>query len=176
MNRITALAIGLVLGAALGWVTGYVYPKRTALRRLERYVAKVEREKEPYSTTAAIYSIKGVQLIAAGMTNEAIKILSHPIADYYETYAANPGTNRYRSRMREVIDELARTSESVRTSLARKPHDDTVPVWIEGMEGYVWVGFHTNWKSKGEPDAAANGSQPFSSDTNSKSSAAGSRR
>lgn len=176
MKLFLGIAIGLIVGVALGWIAGYVHPNRKAIRQLERYTEKVRRDREPEGTTTAVYAIKGVQLIAAGMTNEAIKVLSHPIARYYEFYASDLGTNQYRRRMREVIDELARTNQIVSESLARKWYDGMVPVWIEGMEGYAWVGVVTNSKSNGDTDGPANGSQPIRSETNRASLPAGSGR
>ena len=138
--KTSGIIIGLVIGIVVGWLAGYVHPNRKDMRRLERYTEKVQKEREPDSTATVIYSIKGVQLIAAGLTNEAIEILSHPIARYYQSYAANPGTNEYRRRMRQVIDDLARTNLIVGASLARKPLEGMKPVWIEGLQDYAWVG------------------------------------
>jgi len=76
-------------------------------------------------------SLKGIQLLELGMTNEAMTFLSHPLSDYYRHYASDPGTNAYRLGMRKVIDQLASTNQIVRAALDAADHVGREITWWE---------------------------------------------
>jgi hypothetical protein len=113
MKPAVALTCGLILGLALGWFAGYVHPRNVATRRAVQFVDRVE----PGFHGEAVYAIKAVQLIEAGNTDFAVKVLATPIASYYRLYAIQPGTNEHRLRARAVIDELARTNSTVAAAI-----------------------------------------------------------
>ena len=109
MRLAVAFTCGLVVGLAIGWFTGYIHPRNAATRRAMRFVDRAE----PEFHGEAVYAIKAVQLIEAGDSNSAVKVLAGPIASYYRFYASQPGTNEHRLRARAVIDEMARTNSTI---------------------------------------------------------------
>jgi hypothetical protein len=154
MNPLVGITVALTAGLALGWYVGYVHPNSEGIRRHVKLGETLNRELEPAFTSTAVISLKGIQLLELGMTNEAMTFLSHPLADYYRHYASDPGTNAYRLGMRKVIDQLASTNQIVRAALdAGDPYDRMVPVWIDAMEDYVYVDWVTHSATNAEPVA-----------------------
>ncbi len=150
MKPASILILGFAIGCAVGWYVGYVHPKSAANRHAVQYMEKVE----PDFSGSAIYALSTIPLILSGNTNEAIARLSHPIAAYYRFYALDPGTNDYRLRMRQTIEEMARTNPLVAASIQReiKP-DEWRHIWIDGLGTYATVKVDriTNSSSRAEP-------------------------
>ena len=116
MRFVAPFIIGLVVGSAVTWFVAYVQPENQARRHSIAYINRVE----PEFIGAAIYALSTIPLIEVGDTNAAIERLSHPIADYYRLYASNPGTNQYRTKMRETIDRMASNNPVVAASIQRE--------------------------------------------------------
>jgi len=108
--------LGLAVGATITWFVAYVHPRREADRRGLAYIDRVE----PEFVGTAIYALSTIPLIESGDTNAAIERLSHPIAVYYRLYAHEPGTNQYRAKVRDAIDNFARSNATVAASIERE--------------------------------------------------------
>ena len=116
MRFVAPFIVGLIFGSVVTWFIAYVQPTSQARRHSIAYIDRVE----PEFSGATIYALSTIPLIEAGDTNAAIERLSHPIADYYRLYASNPGTNQYRTKMRETIDKMASNNPVVAASIRRE--------------------------------------------------------
>jgi hypothetical protein len=75
----------------------------------------------------AARAARAIQFIDAGQHEEAVRLLSGPVAHYYSVYGAL-NTNERRSKVRSLIEELAKTNQVVAGRIAEaatKPHTKT---------------------------------------------------
>jgi hypothetical protein len=65
-------------------------------------------------------SVHTIGLIDSGQDQNAVRMLSFPIAHYYYIYASSTFTNEQRLKLRELIDGLARTNQIVAAQIAKE--------------------------------------------------------
>ena len=116
MKSVIPFMFGLAVGVMITWLVAYAHPRREADRRGLAYIERVE----PDFSGAAIYALATIPLIEVGDTNAAIERLSHPIATYYRLYASDAGTNAHRAKMRDAIEQFARSNSVVAASIERE--------------------------------------------------------
>ena len=73
----------------------------------------------------AARAIRAIQLIQSGETQQAVQLLSGPIANYYSEYGAS-GVNDRRSKLRSLVEELAKTNQLVAARLAEASSNSQV--------------------------------------------------
>jgi hypothetical protein len=77
----------------------------------------------------ATVGARAIELIGAGDTQQAVQLLSGPIARYYALYSAAGRNDERSTKLRALIEQLARTNQVVaaritelsNTSLLKKP-------------------------------------------------------
>jgi hypothetical protein len=61
----------------------------------------------------AARAARAIELIGSGDVQQAVKLLSHPVANYYTLYREESMHNERSAKLRGVIEELARTNQVV---------------------------------------------------------------
>jgi hypothetical protein len=64
-----------------------------------------------------------ISLIDSGQGQQAVQMLSFPIASYYYVYASSEFTNEQRLKLRALIDGLASTNQIVAAQIAKEMKD-----------------------------------------------------
>jgi len=109
--------VSLLVGLAVGWHLGYHNCDRhytnVAMRQMVEQI-------ESSDALMANMSVHTIGLIASGQDQNAVRMLSFPIAHYYYIYASSTFTNEQRLKLRELIDGLARTNQIVAAQIAKE--------------------------------------------------------
>ena len=71
----------------------------------------------------AAVSARTISLIDSGQDQQAVQILSSPIAHYYHFYASSTFTNEQWLKLRAMIEGLARTNQIVAARIAEEMRD-----------------------------------------------------
>jgi hypothetical protein len=71
----------------------------------------------------AAMSARTISMIDSGQDQQAVQMLSFPIAHYYYIYASSTFTNEQRLRLRALIDGLASTNRMVAAQIAQEMSD-----------------------------------------------------
>jgi hypothetical protein len=99
----------LLVGLAIGFDVGYRYYERhitnQAIRQMIEYM-------ESADGAHAAEAGHVIGLIESGDKSNAVRILSRPIANYYQWYALHADTDRER-KLRAFIEQLASTNRVV---------------------------------------------------------------
>jgi hypothetical protein len=113
MKTVLATTVSLVLGFALGWAI----EQHRAQREMTRIVQQMLEAGESADSEQAARAARVIQCIESGQPQEAVRLLSGPIAGYYATYGT-AGTNDRRAKLLSLIEDLARTNQAVAARLA----------------------------------------------------------
>ena len=122
---VAALTLGFFVGR---FHAGSYVQHRDAEHEVTEAVELAVPGTETSAALQATLGVRAIEFIDSGDTQQAVQLLSGPIALYYTLYA--PGRNDERSaKLRGLIEELARTnhvvaariSEASNMSLLKKP-------------------------------------------------------
>jgi hypothetical protein len=113
MKTVIASTVSLILGLGLGWYFEYHRAEREKTEIVQQMVKEGETSDGEHAARAA----RAIQFIEAGQPQEAVRLLSGPIARYYSVYGELRG-NEMRSKMLSLIDELAKTNQMVAARIA----------------------------------------------------------
>jgi hypothetical protein len=75
---------------------------------------------ESHGALMASISAHAISLIDSGQDQQAVQMLSFPIASYYYVYASSTFTNEQRLKVRALIDGLASTNQIVAAQIAEE--------------------------------------------------------
>ena len=78
---------------------------------------------ESHEALMASMSARTISLIDSGQDQQAVQMLSFPIASYYYVYASSEFTNAQRLKLRALIDGLARSNQVVASQIATEMKD-----------------------------------------------------
>ena len=113
MKTLIVSALSLLLGLVAGWYVEYRHGEREKTEIVQQMMEGTESSDGEHAARAA----RAIQLIDSGETQQAVQLLSGPVACYYSIYEA-ASTNDRRSKVRSLIEELARTNQVVASRLA----------------------------------------------------------
>jgi hypothetical protein len=120
MKTFIASVISVLVGLAIGWHFGYRYCDRhTSNEAMQAMVESLES----HDALMASMSARTISLIDSGQDQQAVQILSFPIASYYYVYASSAFTNEQRLKVRALIDGLASTNQIVAAQIAKEMKD-----------------------------------------------------
>ena len=109
MKALIASVVCLAIGLAVGFFVGYRYYERhitnEAVKQMLDGMESADGERAAEATCV-------IELIDSGDRSNAVRILSRPIANYYQWYAIHADTDRER-RLRAMIEQLASTNQVV---------------------------------------------------------------
>jgi hypothetical protein len=120
MKTLIASVVCLLVGLWAGFYIGYRYWDRHSTSQAMQ--AMVE-SLESHEALMASMSARTISLIDSGQDQQAIQMLSFPIASYYYVYASSTFTNEQRLKLRALIDGLASTNQIVAAQIAREMKD-----------------------------------------------------
>src|SRR5438128_9944238 len=104
MKTCVASVIFLLVGLAVGFFIGYRdYQKHMASQAVQQLVESTESSE----ALMARMSARAISLIDSGQDQQAVQMLSFPIARYYYIYASSTFTNEQRLKLRALITGLA---------------------------------------------------------------------
>jgi uncharacterized protein YneF (UPF0154 family) len=108
MKPLIAL-VSLVVGLVIGFCIGYRYYERHITNQAVRQMME---QMESSDGEHAAEASRVIELIESGDKSNAVRILSRPIANYYQWYAVHADTDRER-KLRAFIEQLASTNQVV---------------------------------------------------------------
>jgi len=120
MKTCVTSVIFLLVGLGVGFYIGYRdYQKHIASEAIQQMV---ESGESPEALLASM-SARTISLIDSGQGQQAVQMLSFPIAHYYYLYASSTFTNEQRLKLRALIDGLASTNQIVAAQIAKEMSD-----------------------------------------------------
>jgi len=113
MKIFIASAVCLILGFGLGWY----FEHHRAEREKTEIVRQIVEGGETSDRERAVRAVRAIQSIQSGDTQNAVQLLSTPVAHYYTLYT-EPGTkDEKRAETRAIIERLSRTNQIVATRI-----------------------------------------------------------
>jgi len=120
MKTCVTSVIFLLVGLGVGFYIGYRdYQKHIASEAIQQMVESGESS----DALLASMSARTISLIDSGQGQQAVQMLSFPIAHYYYLYASSTFTNEQRLKLRALIDGLASTNQIVAAQIAKEMSD-----------------------------------------------------
>jgi hypothetical protein len=121
MKIIVTSLISLLVGIGVGWHFGHTIPaaqvvKKSALKTDDYWHDPLA----PVEFSTAALATETIGYIDSGETQRAIEHLSVPIAHYYTEFAYHPSTNDDLIKLRDSIEQLARTNAVVAARIGAK--------------------------------------------------------
>ncbi len=121
MKKLIAFAVILVAGVVIGFYTRYSYEEKHVTNQA---LELGSQEMESSSREEAGRAIRAIQLIESGKAPEAVRVLSHPIVEYYYVYAMDAGKNdEPRLKTRAMIEQLISTNRIVAEEITNSRAD-----------------------------------------------------
>ena len=114
MKTLTASAVSLLLGLVIGWYIEHCHAERDKTEIVKVMVQGTESSVALGATTAASV----IQLIESGEVQQAVQLLSSPVAHYYPLYADTVRTDERSTKLRALIEQLAKTNQVVAARIA----------------------------------------------------------
>jgi uncharacterized protein YneF (UPF0154 family) len=115
MKTFLASSICLLVGLAIGCFVGYRYYERHITNEAVKQMLDGMESADGYHAAEAV---RVIELIDSGDHSNAVRILSTPIANYYQWYAVHADTDRER-KLRAFIEQLASTNQVVADAIHR---------------------------------------------------------
>jgi hypothetical protein len=114
MKKLLAYSFSLLLGLVIGW---YIEHRR-AEHEKTGIVSQMVQDTEVSERERAARAARAIQLIESGEAQQAVQLLSTPVAYYYSLYA-DAGRKDDRSvQLLALIEQLARTNQVVAARIA----------------------------------------------------------
>jgi len=110
MKTIVTSLGSLLIGLAIGSYVGYRYYERHITSEAVRQMVDAG---ESSDALLAETSTRAIAFIDSGEAQKAVEMLSRRIAHYYSTYSTNTFINEERLKLRAMIEDLARTNQTV---------------------------------------------------------------
>lgn len=117
MKTFSASAISLLVGLAIGCYIGYRYNERHITNEAIKQMVEGIESSDAFM---ASFSARSIGLIDSGQSQQAVQMLSFPIAHYYFIYATSAFTNEQRLKLRAIIEQLAHTNQVVAAQIAKE--------------------------------------------------------
>jgi hypothetical protein len=105
-------SVSLVVGLVTGFLVGYRHQQNSAQHVVDKYQQEFIRVMKSSEGDHAAEASRVIELIESGDRSNAVRILSKPVADYYQAYAVFAATDRDRA-LRTLIEGLASTNQVI---------------------------------------------------------------
>ncbi len=109
MKKLISGVIYLLLGLTLGWYFEQQYANNKMAEALDQGFQQVQAS----DRLEAARGIRAIQLTEAGDKEQAIEMLSWPIADFYVAFADAGPKDDLTIKMRTEIEQFAKTNDVV---------------------------------------------------------------
>jgi hypothetical protein len=113
MKTFLASVVSLILGLGLGWYLEHHRAEREKTEIVQQMVEGGESSDGEHAARAA----RAIQFIDSGQPQEAVRLLSAPIAHYYSV-SGELSVNERRSNVRSLIEGLAKSNQVVAARIA----------------------------------------------------------
>ena len=105
-------SVSLVVGLLIGFYVGYRHDENYAQHLINKYQQEFVRVMKSSEGDQAAEASRVIELIESGDRSNAVRILSRPVAEYYQAYAVFAATDRDR-KLRTLIEQLASTNQVI---------------------------------------------------------------
>src|SRR5438552_8211097 len=109
MKARVACVVSLLLGVAIGWYA----ERRHAEHEKAQIVQQTVEGDESSDRERAVRAVRAIESIQSGDTQQAVQLLSTPVAHYYTLYTEAGRKEERRAETRGLIEQLARTNQVV---------------------------------------------------------------
>ena len=113
--------ISLLIGIGVGWAFGHTKPaastKNDSPLKTDAYWSS---PLAPTEFSTAALATQTIGYIDSGETQKAVKHLSVSVAHFYTAFSLHPSTNEELMKLRDSIDELARTNKVVAAQIGAR--------------------------------------------------------
>jgi hypothetical protein len=113
MKLFLAAVVFLVLGLGLGWYFEHHRAEREKSEIVQLMLEGIESSNAEHAARA----VRAIQFMESNQPQEAVRLLSGPIAYYYSVYGES-SVNERRSKVRALIEGLAKTNQVVAARIA----------------------------------------------------------
>jgi hypothetical protein len=114
MKKRIAYSMSLLLGLVIGW---YIEHRR-AEHEKTKIVSQMVQDTEDFERERAARAARAIQLIDSGDKQQAVQLLSTPIAYYYSLHADAGRKDDRSTKVLALIEQLARTNQVVAARIA----------------------------------------------------------
>jgi hypothetical protein len=114
MKTVIASTVSLILGLGVGWY----FEHHRVEREKTGIVQQMVEGGESSDRLRAVMAARAIQLIEAGQPQEAVQLLSSPVAHYYTLYTGAGSKEERRPETRALIQQLARSNDVVAARIA----------------------------------------------------------
>jgi hypothetical protein len=115
MKTLIASVAALLVGLGIGWYIGHRdYDRHTTN---EAVALAVQGAESSDALTAALWA-RAIQFIESGQTQQAVQLLSGPVAHYYALYGDTVSNDERSMKLRALIQELASSNQVVSARIA----------------------------------------------------------
>jgi hypothetical protein len=114
MKTLIASVLSVAVGLFIGWHFGHRHAGRQTTEAVQQLVETTEAS----DAAEAARDARAIGSIESGDTKEAVRLLSTPVAHYYAIYGDSSVTNERRSKLRGLIEQVAKTNQVVASSLS----------------------------------------------------------
>lgn len=119
MKTLIAASLSIVLGLAIGWYSARAHFEH----QRAQIVGQMVEGNESSDRERAVRAVRTIESIQSGDTQEAVRILSTPVAYYYTMYKESGSKQERRAETRALIEQLARTNNAVAARIADLSND-----------------------------------------------------
>ncbi|MGD0059632.1 MAG: hypothetical protein ABSD58_09470 [Verrucomicrobiia bacterium] len=116
MKALIASSVSLLVGLAIGSYTGYRYYETHITNEA---VKQMLEQMESADSEHAAEAVRAIEFIESDESSNAVRLLSRPIANYYQWYAIHAGTDRERE-LGAIIGRLSSTNHIVADAIRSK--------------------------------------------------------
>jgi hypothetical protein len=114
MKTLLASIICLLLGLAGGFLVGFHYSERRVASEASAHMMRLV---DSDSRLEAARGIRAIELIQSGDTQQAIRMFSIPVADFYSGYAHLANNDEKTKQLLRWVEQIASTNATVANAI-----------------------------------------------------------
>ena len=114
MKTLIASVLSLGLGFFIGWHFGHYHTGHGTIEAVQQLVETTEAS----DAAEAARDARAISSIESGDMKEAVRSLSTPVAHYYAVYGNLSVNSEQRSKVRGLIEQVAKTNQVVASSIS----------------------------------------------------------
>jgi hypothetical protein len=114
MKTLIASVLSLAVGLLIGWTFGYRHSRHESTEAVQQLVDYTEAS----DAAQAARDARAIGLLESGDTKETVRLLSTPVAHYYAVYSNLSVNREQRSKVRALIEQVAKTNQVLASSIS----------------------------------------------------------
>jgi hypothetical protein len=117
MKALITSFVSLLLGLVIGWYIEHRHAEHEMTDVLEQSVQAIDSG----NRLDAVYAMRAIEIIESGQTQNAVRFLCKPIADYYYVYTIDGWPKDERSiKLRAQIKQFTSTNQIVAEEMTNR--------------------------------------------------------